>query len=148
MAMIRLNYAVDLRYGVLVDIAGKVFRGEPIDLAMGYLNYIWQGDANDMILRALPLCAIPPRPLNLTGREIHSVRDLALRFGELLEREPVFTGRESDMALLSDPATAYELLGPPSLPHDTVMRWTAEWIASGGRSLGKPTHYEQADGRY
>ena len=145
---VRLNYAVDLRYGVLVDIARRVAAGEPVDVTMGYLNCIWQGDANDMILRALALAASPSTPLNLTGPDVLSVRDLAERLGELLGHPVRITGREADTALLSDASKAFERLGHPPTPISTVLRWTAEWIRRGGTLWGKPTHFEVRDGAY
>jgi dTDP-4-dehydrorhamnose reductase len=148
MVMVRLNYAIDLRYGVLLDIAQRVYRGDPVDVTMGYLNCIWQGDANEMILRSLDLASSPPLALNLTGMEILSVRELAVRFGELLGREAVIVGEESSMALLSDPGLACRLLGLPATPLETMMRRTANWLQHGGRTLGKPTHFEVSDGRY
>jgi dTDP-4-dehydrorhamnose reductase len=146
--LLRLNYAVDLRYGVLVDIAQKVYRGEPVDVTMGHLNCIWQGDANEMCIRALDLAASPARILNLTGADILSVRDLARRFGELLGKEVKVVGEESDRALLNNASAAFAVLGTPATPLDAVIRWTASWIASGNRTLGKPTHFEVKDGRY
>jgi hypothetical protein len=147
LALLRLNYAVDLRYGVLVDIARKVHAGEPVDLTMGYFNCIWQGDANDMILRALSLAQSPPLVLNLTG-PVLSVRETALRFGELLGRPVQLVGVEVGTALLSNPARANTLLGPPTTPVDRAIRWTAEWIRQGSRYFGKPTHFETRDGNY
>ncbi len=146
--LIRLNYALDLRYGVLVDIGGKVLRGEPVDLSMGYLNCIWQRDANEIILRALEVAAVPALPLNVTGPRIERARDLATRLGAHLGREPIFTGEEGSHALLSDPARMVELFGEPAVELDTVIRWTAAWLRGQGRTLGKPTHYEASDGRY
>ncbi len=148
MVNVRLNYALDMRYGVLVDIATKVAAGLPVDVSMGYLNGIWQGDANDMIIRSLAVAAVPALPLNLTCPQTLGVRALALRFGELLGREPVIVGAEAPTALLNNPARACALLGMPATPIETVIRWTAAWIARNGRTLGKPTHYEAADGRY
>lgn len=146
--LIRLNYALDLRYGVLVDIALKVLSGAPIDLTVGYLNAIWQRDANAMIIRALSLAQSPAFPLNLTGPETLSVRAVAQRFGELFRREPIFAGTESPVALLNDSGKAHQLLGLPETSIEQVIRWTANWLEHQGRVLGKPTHYEVADGRY
>lgn len=146
--LLRLFYAVELRYGVLVDIAQKVFDGEPIDLTMGYLNFIWQADANDMILRSLALATSPPTAYNLSSPVIHSVRSLALQFGELLSKSVRFTGSESSTALLGNCDHLCSLLGNPSTPLDTIMNWTAGWIQQRGRLLGKPTHFEVRDGRY
>lgn len=148
LALIRLNYAVDLRYGVLVDIARKVLAGAPVDVTMGYFNCIWQGDANDMILRALAHVQSPPRVLNVTGHECLSVRDVALRFGELLGRPVQIAGKEACTALLSNPTEACALLGAPPTPLDQVLRWTADWLKLGGRLYDKPTHFETRDGQY
>jgi Nucleoside-diphosphate-sugar epimerases len=152
LALIRLNYAVDLRYGVLVDVARKVRDHEPIDLAMGHANVIWQGDANAYALRALALAARgdrdSPLALNVTGPETVSIREAALRLGALLGRSPAFTGEEADTALLSNAGRAFSLLGYPSVSLDTLLEWVAAWIGRGGRLLGKPTHYETRDGRY
>jgi nucleoside-diphosphate-sugar epimerase len=146
--ILRLNYAVDLRYGVLVDIARTVHAGEPVSVTTGYVNCIWQGDANELILRALTLAETPPQVLNLTGPAILSIRSLAQRFGELLEQAVLFAGKEADTALLSNPARACALLGPPPTALEAATRWTAHWVKSGGRLLDKPTHFEIRDGRY
>jgi nucleoside-diphosphate-sugar epimerase len=146
--IIRLNYALDLRYGVLVDIGTKVFANLPVDLSMGYFNAIWQGDANEMIVRSLALAEVPPRALNLTGAEVLSVRTIAERFGELFGVEPRLVGEELPIALLSDATKAIELLGEPPTPVDRVVEWTAAWISDGGRNLGKPTHFEETGGAY
>jgi nucleoside-diphosphate-sugar epimerase len=148
MTILRLNYAVDLRYGVLVDIARRVHAGEPVGLTTGYVNCIWQGDANEMILRSLALAKVPPQVLNLTGPAVLSVRELALRFGDLLGQTVRFSGTEADTALLSNPARACALLGPPAAALEKVLRWTAHWVQGGGRLLDKPTHFEVRDGRY
>jgi nucleoside-diphosphate-sugar epimerase len=147
MVILRLNYAVEPRYGVLVDIARKVHAGEPVDVTMGYFNCIWQGDANDMILRALALAQTPPLVLNLTG-PMFSVREVAARFGELLDRPARLVGTEAGTALLSNSARAQGLLGAPPTPVEQVIRWTADWIKRGGRLLDKPTHFEIRDGKY
>ncbi len=148
LAVIRLNYALDLRYGVLYDIASKVWRGQPVDVTMGYANCIWQGDANDMIIRALALAQSPAQALNLTGLEVLSVRALALKFGELLHKPVEITGTEAPTALLSNARLASQHLQPPATPLDTVLRWTARWVQQGGKSLNKPTHFETRDGGY
>ncbi len=147
-ALIRLFYAVDLRYGVLVDLAQKVFSGEPVDLTMGYLNWIWQGDANEMILRCLSLTRTPPLPLNLTSPLCVSVQEIALKFGEIMGKRVQFVGSEANTALLGNPARLCEQLGEPATPLEVVMRWTAHWVQHQGRLLGKPTHFEVRDGRY
>jgi len=147
-AILRLNYALDLRYGVLADIARRVWSDEPLDLSMGHLNCIWQGDANELILRALPLAAAPAAVFNLTGADVLSVRELAGRFGRLLGKEPRFMGTEAPTALLSNSSRLHGLLGTPPTPLDAVLRWTAEWVKGGGRDLGKPTHYEVRNGKF
>ncbi len=148
LALVRLNYAIDLRYGVLTDIAGTVWRGEPVDVAMGYVNIIWQGDANARALRCLEHAAAPPFIINITGAERLSVRALATRFGELLERTPRFTEHEGPDALLSDATRSVRIFGEPEVSVDTMMRWVADWIRRGGHVLGKPTHFESRDGRF
>jgi len=147
-ALLRLFYAVELRYGVLVDLATKVNTGEPIELANGYFNCIWQGDANEMILRALSLTATPASVWNLCRPEIYSVRETAARLGKLLGRSPQFAGVESPTALLGDSARLCNALGAPAVALDTMLEWIAEWVRLGGRNLGKPTHFEVRDGRY
>jgi dTDP-4-dehydrorhamnose reductase len=148
MALLRLNYAIDLRYGVLVDIARKIWEGQPVDVTNGWLNCIWQGDANEMVLRSFQLASAPASPWNLTGPGKLQVRDLALRLARLLERHATFTGQESDSALLSNPARICAKLGLPSTPLEAMLRWTAHWIKSGGRLLNKPTRFEIRDGKY
>lgn len=148
MALMRLNYAVELRYGVLVDIARRVWTGEPIDLSNGFFNCIWQGDANQMVLRSLALARSPALAWNLTSPEVLRVRDVAKRFGELLGKEPQFVGKETDTALLGNSAKLCAELGRPATPLETVMRWTAHWVKQGGRYLNKPTHFEVRDGAY
>ncbi len=147
-ALIRLFYAVELRYGVPVDVARKVHVGEPVDLTNGYFNCIWQGDANDMTLRALSLATSPPSVWNLCRPEIFPVRAIAMRFGELFGRAPQFTGTEAPTALLGNPAAICAQLGPPAMPLETMLRLIAHWVKQGGRSLGKPTHFEVRDGNY
>jgi nucleoside-diphosphate-sugar epimerase len=146
--ILRLNYAVEPRYGVLLEIATAVQAGRPIDLRMGRVNVIWQGDANAVALRALGLASTPPMLLNMTGTEILSVRALAERFGALLDRTPVFEGREEPLALLSDASKMASLFGPPAVPTDQAVAWIAAWIRRGGRTLGKPSHFETRDGRF
>jgi len=146
--ILRLNYAIDLRYGVVLDVAQKVQRGLPIDLAMGYVNVIWQGDVNDRALRAFSLCQSPPAILNLTGTEAVSVRAMAERLGELMGKKPVFEGRESDTALLSNASRARTLFGEPEVPLDTMIQWAAHWVMIGGPTFNKPTHFEQRNGKF
>jgi nucleoside-diphosphate-sugar epimerase len=146
--MFRLNYAVDLRYGTLVDVARKVFAGEPIDLTVGYVNAIWQGDANSYALRGLELCESPPQVLNVTGPERISVREAAQWFGTFFKREPRFVNQEGPVALLSDSSRCRALLGEPGVSQERLRQWVAHWVAAGGASLNKPTHFEAADGRF
>jgi len=144
----RLNYAVELRYGVLVDIARKVWSGEPIELGMGYVNCIWQGDANALALRCLSLVRRPPLVVNVTGPETSSVRALAERFGEIFGQTPILVGEEEPTALLSDSSLACELFGRPATDLGDVIEWVAEWIRRGGPTLAKPTRFEARDGRF
>lgn len=146
--LFRLNYAVEMRYGVLLDIARKVWLGEPADLSMGHVNVIWQGDANAYALRALALAETPPLVLNITGPETLSVRALARRFGELLGRTPVFVGGEAPDALLSDAQQAFTLMGYPRVPVGKVVEWVAAWIVAGGAVHDKPTKFQVRNGRF
>lgn len=148
MTIMRLNYAVELRYGVLLDVARQVFSDQPVDLATGNANVIWQGDANSYALRCLELAANPPTILNVTGPEMVSIRAIAHRFGELFGIEPRFQGQEADTALLSNAACAHRLFGYPRVPLDTIVRWVAHWVAIGGAMLDKPTHYQEREGRF
>lgn len=146
--LLRLNYAVELRYGVLVDIAQKVFRGEPVDVTASHLNCIWQGDANEFILRALALATTPPTPLNLTGPRAWSIRWLAGEFAKRFHRAAKIVGTEADTALLSDSSRARALLGEPPTPLEAMLDRTAEWIAAGHPLLDRPTHFEVRDGKF
>ena len=140
-------YAIDMRYGVLHDLARKIAAGEPIDLTMGYANIIWQGDANEQALRALAHCTTPTTPLNLSGPKV-SIRAAALGLGERLGVAPRLTGHEAQTAWLIDSSAAQALFGPPAVGLDTMLDWTAEWTRRGMASLNKPTHYETRDGHY
>jgi hypothetical protein len=146
--LLRLFYAVELRYGVLVDIARRVHAGEAVDLANGYFNCIWQGDANELVLRALALAGSPPSVWNLCRPEILSTRAVALRLGELLGCPVRFSGSESRTALLGNAARLCAELGPPPVSVETMLQWIAGWVKQGGRDLGKPTHFEVRDGNY
>ena len=148
-AIVRLNYAHDLRYGVLTDLALRIVRGEPIDLGMGFVNVIWQGDANAFALAALAQAAQPePFVVNVAGPETHRVADLARALGARLGVEPVFAGTEGRDALLSDASRMRTLLEHPLLPTDTLLDWVAGWVRAGGALLGKPTSFERRDGRF
>jgi len=146
--MLRLNYAVDLRYGVLVDIAWRVRQGKAIDLSVGYANVIWQGDANSMALRSLELCQSPPRALNVTGREKLSVRAVAQYFAARWGKDAELAGAEGPRALLSDSTLGRSLLGEPEVPASQLLEWVADWVEHDGNYLGKPTKYEVADGNF
>ncbi|HEV7266956.1 MAG TPA: NAD-dependent epimerase/dehydratase family protein [Falsiroseomonas sp.] len=145
---VRLNYAIDLRYGVLHDVATKVWTGTPVPLAMGHANVIWQGDANAWTLRGLRHADASSPVLNVTGPETVSIRWLATRFGALMDRAPEFAGIEAPEALLSNAARAFSLFGYPTVPLELLVRWQADWVSRGGRALGKPTKFEVRDGRF
>jgi nucleoside-diphosphate-sugar epimerase len=146
--LFRLNYAIDMRYGVLHDIAGKVLQGQPIDVSLGHVNFIWQGDASSQALRCLAHCDTPTSPINVSGHQILAVRDLAARFGQLLGRKPVIEGQEEPTAWLTNTSQAVKLFGLPIVDTDRLITWTADWVARSMPSLGKPTKYEVRDGRY
>jgi nucleoside-diphosphate-sugar epimerase len=146
--LLRLNYAVELRYGVLLDVGVKVFEREPIDLTMGAVNVIWQGDANSVALRSFALAQSPAAVLNLTGPETLSVRHIAARFGEHFGVEPRFSGAEAMNALLNNASRCFRLFGYPTVSVDQIIEWTAKWIGNGGATLDKPTHFEARDGKF
>ncbi|MSU23153.1 MAG: NAD(P)-dependent oxidoreductase [Opitutus sp.] len=146
--MLRLNYSVELRYGVLVDIATKVFRGVPIDLSMGWLNCIWQGDACARAIQCLEHTANPPRILNITGPEKLRIRTLAEEFGRRLGHAPVLTGTEAPTAWLADASESLALFGPPAVSTDEMITRISEYVRAEGRLLGKPTHFEARDGKF
>ena len=148
-AILRLNYAVELRYGVLVDIGRAVFERRPLDLCMPFVNVIWQGDANSLCLRSFALCQSPPFLLNISGTEALSVREIALDFGRHFGIEPMFeSGIEGASALLSDVTKARALFGAPAVRPKEMIAWTADWIRQGGAMLDKPTHFQTRDGRF
>jgi nucleoside-diphosphate-sugar epimerase len=146
--LFRLNYAIDMRYGVLHDIASKVLQGTPIDVSLGHVNFIWQGDAAAQALRCLAHCDVPTSPINVSGHEILSVRDLAAKLGARLGREPNIVGTEQPTAWLTDTSQAVKLFGLPIVDTAQLIAWTADWVARSMPSLGKPTKYEVRDGRY
>lgn len=147
-AIMRLNYAVEMRYGVLVDVAQRVYQGQPVDLTMGAANVIWQGDANGQALAMLDLCSSPPTVLNVTGPETVSIRRTAETFGTIFGKTPRFSGNESATALLSNAAASQRYFGYPTVPVDRFLGWIAGWVANGGDSLNKPTHFETRDGNF
>jgi len=146
--LLRLNYAVEMRYGVLVDLASRILADEPIDLAMGFVNVIWQGDASAMALAALGRASSPASVVNIAGPDELRVRDLAEVLGGRLGRRVQFSGTEASDALLSHGARGYQWLGRPRVPADTMLEWTARWLLEGGATSGKPTHFASRDGRF
>ncbi len=144
--LFRLSYAIDLRYGVLSDVAWKVWRGEPVDVTMGWANVIWQGDANARALQCLALCSSPATALNVTGLERVSIRELAQLFAERFGKPALLTGSEAEQAWLFDATRSYELFGPPEVGLEEMIEAVAEWVRAGGESLDRPTHFEASDG--
>lgn len=147
-SIIRLNYSTELRYGVLVDIAQRVHAGQPVSLSMGYLNAIWQCDANAQSLQSLAYAASPPFMINIAGPELLSVRTVAQKFGELLKTPVEFSGTEAADALLSDSTKSQSLFGKPTISADRMIAWIADWIGRGGDTLAKPTHFEVRSGKF
>ena len=147
-ALIRLNYAIETRYGVLLDIGQKVYTHQTVDVRMGHANVIWQGDANSVVLRAFAHCQSPPFILNLTGPETVAVRWVAKKFGEHFGVEPLVEGTESETALLSNASLCQKLFGYPTVSVEQLIEWIAGWIQSGGSTLNKPTHFETRDGKF
>lgn len=146
--ILRLNYAVELRYGVLVDLAAKIYRNEPIPQEMSYFNCIWQADANAMALASFDLAEAPARVLNLTGAEALSTRDVCSQLGRLMNRQVRFVGKETSNALLSDARETLRLLGPLNMSLETLLAWTADWVSRGGENWNRPTHFEVRDGKF
>ena len=146
--LIRLNYAVEFRYGVLVDIAQRVMSGHPVDVTMGWVNVIWQRDAVEHSLRAITLAESPATILNVAGMPVIRVRELAERFAARLGREAIITGAEEPTAWLNNAAKAHSLFGPPNVSLDQAIEWTAAWVRNGGETLGKPTKFEKRDGNF
>jgi nucleoside-diphosphate-sugar epimerase len=146
--LFRLNYAIDMRYGVLHDIASKVLAHKPVDVAMGHVNVIWQGDAAAQALRCLPRCTSPTTPINVSGADILAVRDLAFAIGDRLGVEPRIVGEEQPTAWITDTREAVRQFGLPVVDIQTLVAWTCDWVARDMESLGKPTRFEVRDGRY
>jgi nucleoside-diphosphate-sugar epimerase len=144
----RLNYAIDMRYGVLHDIARKIFARKPVDVTMGHVNVIWQGDAAAQALRCLPRATVPTTPINVSGHEILSVRALAQKIGARLGIEPIITGTENATAWITDTSEAVRLFGEPVVDLEHMIAWTADWVTRDQPSLDKPTKFEVRDGRY
>jgi len=147
-SLLRLNYAVEMRYGVLLDVAKKVAGGEVVDVSMGYVNVIWQGDANAMAVLSLEQAATPARIFNLAGPEMLRIRDVAEEMGKLMGKPVKFSGVEAEDALLSNAAEAHRLFGKPRVGAIQVIRWVADWVKRGGETLEKPTHFEARDGKF
>lgn len=148
MTIIRLNYATECRYGVLVDLALQVYQEQTIDVSMGYVNVIWQGDANALTLCSLPDAATPPTYLNVAGPRILKVREVCQRFGELFGKTPAFTGTEAQDALLNNGRHGHERYGAPLVDVEQIIHWIAHWIQNDGPLLGKPTHFESRSGKF
>jgi len=148
MLLFRLNYAIDMRYGVLYDIASTVLGQKPVDLSIGYVNCIWQGDAAEYALRSLPYCQTPPAILNVTGPESISVAHIAREFGRLFDVPVTFTGAPPDSSLFSNAGKMARLFGYPSVSLNQMIHWTADWLASGGDVIDAPTHFEQRNGKF
>ncbi|MBM3335965.1 epimerase, partial [Candidatus Sumerlaeota bacterium] len=146
--LFRLNYAIDMRYGVLLDIAQAVFSGEPVDMSVSTANVIWQGDANNRALLCLEHTANPPAALNVTGPELLYVKDLAAQFAKIFGVTVRFKGNNSGIAYLSNAARSIALFGPPRVSVEQMVQWIANWVRLGGRTLGKPTHFQVTDGQF
>ncbi len=146
MFIYRLNFAVDLRYGVLFDVANKILNDTPISLSTPCFNFIWQGSANEIAIRGLLHAEAPAKIMNVTGPETVSIKKAAIELGRLLGKEPRFEGEQGTDAYLNDASLAMETFGYPSVSAKTLIRWQAEYIMDGGRTLDKPTHFEERKG--
>ena len=148
MLLYRLNYALDLRYGVLLEIAKSVNNARPIDLSMGFANVIWQGDANEYAIRSLLHCKSPAKKLNITGKETIPVKWLSEQFGELLDKTPVFKNAPAETALLNNAQQSFKLFGKPRVSLDEMIQWTAHWVKIEGAQINKPTHFQERKGDF
>lgn len=148
LTVFRLNYAIDMRYGVLLEIARSVYNETPLDLSMGHVNVIWQGDANEYAIRSLLIASSPPTILNVTGPETLPVRWLANEFGKLLRKTPVFEGAEKENALLNNASKAHKLFGYPRVSIREMIEWTADWVVNDGETINKPTHFQERKGQF
>lgn len=148
LTLLRLNYATELRYGVLVDLAHDIAAGRPVDVSMSRVNVIWLADANRLALRAFAHCSTPPRVINLAGGEVLSLRETGEQLAQLMQRDVSFRGTEGSTALLNDGRAGHLLLGAPQISAAQMIAWTAAWVARGGESLGKPTHFQTTDGKF
>lgn len=148
MAIYRLNYAIDLRYGVLLELAKSVNEGREIDVTMGHANVIWQGDANEIAIRSLLHCSTPPNLINVTGPETLSLRWVAEEFGKRLDKEPIFVGQESEDALLNNAAKSFKMFGYPKVSALQMIDWIADWVKNDGKTWNKPTHFQEREGKY
>lgn len=146
--LFRLNYAIDLRYGVLHDIGQQLLNGKAVNNTVGHFNIIWQGDANSQALRCLEYCTSPAAILNITGPEIVKVEYIAEKFAELMDRKITYTGKSADKSYLNNSSKAAKLFGKPRVSVEQMIKWQAAWFMQGGASLGKPTHFEVNDGKY
>lgn len=148
MLFFRLNYAVEMRYGNLLEIAKAVYKGDPIDLRNGHMNVIWQGDANEIALRSLLHCTTPPKLLNVTGPETISIRAVAHQFGRVFEQEPQFVNEEQSTSLLNNASLSHKLFGYPSVSLTQIIEWTAEWVQRDQKTIDKPTHFQVRSGKF
>lgn len=146
--LFRLNYAIDMKYGVLLEIAKQVYQEKPVDVRMGHVNVIWQGDANEYALRSLLLSESPPAVLNITGPETVSIRWLAQQFAARFNKPVTFVGEEQPTALLNNSSKAHHLFGYPSVSLNTMIAWTADWIKGDGQTIDKPTHFQERQGAF
>lgn len=148
MLIYRLNYANDVTYGVLLEIAKSVYKEKPIDLTMGNVNVIWQGDVNEIAIRSLLHCSTPPTILNVTGPETISVKWIAQEFGRQFNKIPIFIGSEAPEALLNNAAECFKRFGYPRISLKQMMELIGHWLMEGGRMIDKPTHFQEREGKF